>query len=177
VKACVPLALLLLSSCSVTKMNIALDLRGSTLVFDSSDAYPVFDVVSLTYPGHGTAGAVATAYGAPVVPELGFQVVLPQYVRVKSVTGVAADAETIPGSFRLMPLQRPIPSLRRPASQETVALPEFVPPLPEIYGSATPYPPRLFAYVPRGTPHGDFNVADIVAYPVRYIPREGKLTF
>jgi hypothetical protein len=58
-----------------------------------------------------------------------------------------------------------------------VAPPEFVPPLPEIYDSAKPYPPRLFAYVPRNSPQGDFNVADIVAYPVQYIPREGKLIF
>jgi len=171
------LLLLLFSSCSVTKMNVVLDLRSSTLAFDTSDAHPEFDVVSLRYPGRGTAGTVATDYGAPEIPELGFQVVLPQWVRVKSVAGVATDAESVPGSFRLMPLQHPIPSLRRPGSSETVAAPAFVPPLPEIYDSVKPYPPRLFEYVPRGSPQGDFNVADIVAYPVRYIPREGKLTF
>jgi hypothetical protein len=36
---------LLFSSCAVTKMNVMLDLRSSTLAFDTSDAHPEFDVV------------------------------------------------------------------------------------------------------------------------------------
>ena len=169
---------LLLVSCSVMKMNVTLDLRSSTLAFDSNSAYPGYDVVWLNYSGRGTSSQTATAYGAPDVPEWGFQVVLPQWVRVKSVAGVATDAESIPGSFRLMPHQRPMrmPRIMKTLPYEKTAPPEFVPPLAEIYDSVKPYPPQLYAYVCQGRPY-DFNVASIVAYPVQYIPREGKLTF
>jgi len=158
----------LLSFCSGMSMNVSLDLRNSTLVLDSNSAYPGFDVVWLKYPGHGTSSSCGSAYGAPVIPELGIEVVLPQYMRVESVISIATGAESVPGTFRLMPQQRP--SLCRTMP------PEFVPPLPEIYDSVKPCPPKLLGYVCQGAPFG-YNVATVVVCPVQYIPREGKLTF
>ncbi len=171
-------ASLLFSSCSGTGMNVMLDLRSSVLVFDSDFAHPEFDVVRLNYPGNGLSSWGASTYGAPETPELSLQVALPPYVHVESVAAIPISPETVAGPFRLMPQQphRALPSVLPYLPHGDVAPLEFVPPLPEIYDSVKPYPPKLLGYVMQGEPFG-FNVEWVNVYPVQYIPRDGKLIF
>jgi hypothetical protein len=171
--ACIALLVLALP-CSAATMTFTLDLDSGKLVVDSTMASRGFVRVWLNYIKSGvTTSSAGTGYGAPDVPEVTAMVVLPQHMRVTEFAAVAESAESVPGTYRLLPAQPPMPP--RPIPFKEQAPPAFVPPIPEIYNSTEPYP-GLSTSGWQEKPH-EFNLAWVTVIPVQYIPIEGKLTF
>jgi hypothetical protein len=83
-------------------------------------------------------------------------------VRVKSVRQV-----TLPGEYLLLPGQHQIP-----LSSEV--LPEAVPPDPEIYAQAEPYPASMVEIAASGSMAGR-KLTSIRLFPVQYVPAERRL--
>jgi hypothetical protein len=156
-------------------MSFTVDLHGSSLVFGSNSAYPGFDVVRLDYEGHGVSSSEATEYGAPLLPLLSVWVVLPQSARVTDVAVIPTDAESVAGSFRIMPAQQPVSAGYASRDSDATTVPKFIPPIPEIYDSPNPYPSSLLNQW--GNARADYNEAWVTTWCMQYIPSEGKLVF
>jgi hypothetical protein len=141
-------------------LQIALDLSGRELRFSKSGQY---DFVVLE-------GAVMTTeVGAPALPALAVNIVVPQGMRVTRVTCSQVATEAAEGSFLILPAQPP-----RPLSDTKPAA--FVPPDPAVYGSAAPYPSELGRVTGQSSMQG-YNIASLLVYPLRYSPEQRTLEF
>ena len=156
------LALLVLaaSPLSSAPLSVSLDLAGRNLTVAKSDVY---DLVVLE-------GATMTNdVGAPSLPVLAVNVVLPQGMCLTSVECKPEANEGLAGSYLILPVQPPLP-----LSSETK--PEFVPPDPAVYGSDRSYPGMLAEPAGQSSMSG-YNVAQLLVYPLQYRPKSGILTF
>ena len=161
-------------SCSVKTMTFTLDLDSAKLVFDSTWISQGFVRVKLDCNQSGVAIVGGdTDYGAPVVPKVKARVVLPQRVRVTQFASVAENAESVPGSFRLLPRQRLVP----PPTEGVPKQWHFDSPIREICNSVEPYPGLSTNGGQHSPSVNEFNTAWATVHPVQYIPKEGKLTF
>jgi len=141
-------------------LSVSLDLTGRDLTFAKSDIY---DLVVLE-------GATMTSdVGAPSLPVLAVNFVLPQGMRLTSVDCKPEANEGLAGSYLILPAQPPLP-----LSSET--RPEFVPPDPAVYGSDRSYPGMSAEPAGQSSMSG-YNVAQLLVYPLQYQPKSGILTF
>jgi hypothetical protein len=141
-------------------MQLTLDLSGRELRFSKSGQY---DFVVLE------GAAMTTAVGAPALPALAVNVVVPQGMRVTGVTCSPDATEAVEGSFLILPAQPP-----RPLSDTKPAA--FVPPDPAVYGSAAPYPVVLARVTGQNSMQG-YNIASLLVHPLRYSPEQKTLEF
>jgi len=148
------------SPLSSEPLSVSLDLTGRDLTFAKSDAY---DFVVLE-------GATMTNdVGAPSLPVLAVNVVLPQGMRLTEVYCAPKTTEGIAGTYNILPAQPPLP-----LSSET--RPEFVPPDPAVYSSDQDYPGKLAEPAGQSSMSG-YNMAQLLVYPLQYRPKSGILTF
>jgi hypothetical protein len=135
-------------------------MSGSEMTFTRSGSY---DLVALS------GAAMTTVVGAPSLPVVAVNVVVPQNMRVTGVTCAPAAAEDVEGSFLIMPVQPP-----RPVSD--AGKPAFVPPDPAVYNSDAPYPAELSRPAGQNSMFG-YNVASLLVYPLQYSPKSKTLRF
>jgi hypothetical protein len=105
--------------------------------------------------------------GAPAVPIAVAQLVVPQDLKVGSVRLDAVEAETVPGTFDVYPVQPPR-ALSDPGPFE------FVPADPKYYGSS--YPPEIVTAGHQGSMFG-YNIASVFVAPVQYDGTKKSLVF
>jgi hypothetical protein len=158
-KALCVLALAALQACAANH-NVTLDLSEHELTFAKSGDY---DFIVL--PG----AATTTVVGAPALPALAVNVVIPQNMRVTGVKCTPVTTEDVEGSFLIMPVQPP-----RPISAE--GEPKLVPPDPAVYNSDAPYPAELGKAAGQNSMKG-YNVASLIVYPVQYNPANKTLKY
>jgi len=153
------LALAVLQACAANH-TVSLDLSGRKLTFSKTGAY---DLVILE------GAAMTTVVGAPALPAVAVNVVVPQNMRVTGVKCTPAATQDVEGTFLIMPVQPP-----RPASAE--GEPEFVSPDPAIYGSDAFYPAELAKAAGQNSMKG-YNIASVIVYPLQYSPANKTLKF
>jgi hypothetical protein len=130
-----------------------------------------FDFVSVRPDRGGRATGLDVVYprapGEPLLPAWTLTLVIPQGMRVASVEAVPDGFTELPGRFRLMPAQEPVPVSTR-------ELPGFVPPDPAIQASDAAWPAQLAEAGPIGVKSG-FRLVTINLNPLRYHPQSGRL--
>jgi hypothetical protein len=141
-------------------LQLTLDLSGRALRFSKSGQY---DFVVLE------GAAMTTVVGAPALPALAVNVVVPQGMRVTGVNCSPTATEAVEGSFLILPAQPP-----RPLSDTGRA--QFVAPDPLVYGSAAPYPPELARVTGQNSMQG-YHLASLLVYPLQYSPQQKTLQF
>jgi hypothetical protein len=141
-------------------LQLTLDLSGRELRLSKSGQY---DFVVLE------GAAMTTAVGAPSLPAMAVNVVLPQDMRVTGAACSPASTEDAEGLFLILPAQPP-----RPLSDTGRA--EFVAPDPFIYGSAAAYPAELVRVAGQNSMQG-YNLASLLIYPLQYSPQQKTLRF
>ena len=141
-------------------LELTLDLSGRELRFSKSGQY---DFVVLE------GAAMTTAVGAPSLPALAVNVVVPQNMRVTGAACSPASTDDVEGLFLILPAQPP-----RTLSDTGRA--EFVPPDLRVYGSAAAYPPELVRVAGQNSMQG-YNLASLLIYPLQYSPQQKTLQF
>ncbi len=141
-------------------LQLTLDLSGRELRFSKSGQY---DFVVLD------GAAMTTAVGAPALPALAVNVVVPRGMGVTGVTCSPVATEAVEGSFLILPAQPP-----RPLSDTGRV--EFVPPDPRFYGSAAAYPLELARVTVQNSMQG-YNLVSLLVYPLQYSPEQKTLEF
>lgn len=105
--------------------------------------------------------------GAPSLPVKYLSFVLPASAEVENVQIKSSTTVNIPGTYNILPSQRPIPlSVNRRV--------QFIPPLKEVYDSYKLYPAKLVEYIKTGSLCG-YRIAVIRVCPIQYIPKEKRL--
>jgi hypothetical protein len=158
-KALCALALTALQACA-SDQPLTLDMSSRELTFAKSGSY---DHVILE------GAATTTAVGAPSMPAVTVNVVVPQNMRVTGVTCGPAATDDVEGSFLIVPTQPP-----QPMSASGKAA--FVPPDPAIYNSDAPYPAELGKLSGQNSMQG-YNVASLLVYPLQYSPKNRTVRF
>jgi len=153
------LAMAALQACAGDQ-PVTLDLSGRELTFSKSDTY---DFVVLE------GAAMTTVVGAPSLPAVAVNVVVPQNMRVTGVTFNPTATDDVKGSFLIMPAQPP-----RPMSDAEKPTP--VPPDPSVYNSDALYPAELGRLAGQHSMKG-YNVASLLVYPLQYSPTSRTLKF
>ena len=149
-KALCVLALTALQACAGDQ-PLTLDMSGREMTFTKSGTY---DLIILE------GAAMTTVVGAPSLPAVAVNVVVPQNMRVTAVTCSPAATDDVEGSFLIMPTQPPQPM------SDARDLP-FAPPDPAIYNSDVPYPVELGSLAGQNSMQG-YNVASLLVYPLQY---------
>jgi hypothetical protein len=144
---------LVAQSLPATELSVNVDLSVRALGFSQSGEY---DLVTLE------GAAMTTRVGAPALPALAVNVVIPQGMMVTAATCVPVTTEGVAGSYYLMPTQPP-----RSLSDENP--PTFIPPDPAVYSSESPYPARLVEPEGQNSVFG-YNVDACVLVPFEYSP-------
>lgn len=103
--------------------------------------------------------------GKPILPYWTFTLVIPQGMKVGNVRVIEEGTTEIKSDFPPYPAQPTVP-----VSQMT--LPEFVPPDPQVYNAAYPWPKDRYSVGQIGIKSG-FRLVNINIYPVRYAPQSG----
>jgi len=153
------LAASVLQACA-SDQPLTLDMSNREMTFGKSGRY---DIVTIE------GAPMTTLVGAPSLPAITVNVVVPQDMRVTGVTCVPTTSDSIEGSFFIMPAQRPQPI-------SSTASPSSVPPDPAIYNSDVPYPRALGMLAGQSSMRG-YNVASLIVYPLQYNPKSRRLTF
>ena len=159
VEALCLLALTALQACAGDQ-TLTLDMSGREMKFTKSGSY---DLIVLS------GAAMTTVVGAPAVPAVAINAVVPQNMRVTGVTCGSVSTDTIEGSFQIMPAQPP-----QPLSDSGKAA--FVPPDPIIYSSDAPYPAELVKLSGQNSMQG-YNVVSLLVYPLQYSPKNRTAKF
>jgi len=135
-------------------------MSGREMTFSKAGRY---DLVVLE------GAAMTTQVGAPSLPAIAVNVVVPQDMRVTGVILVPAISDSLEGSFFIMPVQRPQPI-------SNTGKPSSVPPDPVIYNSDEPYPKALGMLAGQSSMRG-YNVASLIVCPLQYSPKNRTLRF
>jgi len=106
--------------------------------------------------------------GAPIVPVAIYNVLVPAGAEVTEINVISKQEYTIPGEYNLYPSQEPRPT----GYQDEI---KFTNPDASIYNSSQVYPEKLVGYSSTGTKSG-YRIASFGVYPIRYIPKEKKLS-
>jgi hypothetical protein len=139
---------------------LTLDMSNREMTFGKSGQY---DIVTIE------GAAMTTLVGAPSLPAIAVNVVVPQGMRVTGVACIPAISDSVEGSYFIMPVQRP-----RPISSTEGSSPVL--PDPVIYNSVEPYPEVLGILAGQNSMRG-YNVASLIVYPLQYSPKGRTLTF
>lgn len=129
------------------------------LHIETEDGWTKVDFGMAAHPGR---------LGEPDLPVLPYQMVIPADAEVTNIEIVSYKEQPVPGSYKVLPVQHPIPW-----KKDYQPMP-FVPPDPMIYTRDAVWPaqPATFAHI--GNKSG-YRIASFLVYPVRYNPVEGKL--
>jgi len=130
------------------------------LIFDKFNGY---DVVQLK------DGNCINDVGKPMMPTKEIKIALPAGMAVTGVQVVDTQSVVIKGRYNVFPAQ---PPRRTDGSDDDVA---FVKPDPTIYKSTRRYPSQIVDFVHQSDLAGQV-IAEILLYPLQYVPREKKLT-
>jgi hypothetical protein len=141
-------------------LQLTLDLSGRELRFSKSTQY---DFVVLE------GAAMTTEVGAPALPALAVNVVVPQGMRVTGAVCSPARTDDVAGSFLILPAQPP-------RTLSDTGKVEFVTPDPRVYCSTAPYPPELVRVAGQNSMQG-YNLASLLVCPVQYSPQQKTLQF
>lgn len=106
--------------------------------------------------------------GKPMLPFKRLRYALPDGMAARNINIVSAEIEEIAGEFNIFPAQPP-----RKIGQSDSEL-TFVEPDRDVYGSAQPYPSNLIEFVRQSDLAGQ-GIAEIIFYPLQYIPALKKL--
>lgn len=107
-----------------------------------------------------------TEPGSPALPGYSVSLTLPQGTVIEEVNVTYAEPAELPGTYNLMPMQKP-----QPIGTE----PEYTAPNEAIYSSSSPFPGDI-AYSHNSGNRSGYHVGNIVFAPVQYIPATGKVT-
>ncbi|MDI6839969.1 MAG: C25 family cysteine peptidase [bacterium] len=130
------------------------------LIFSKFNEYDVIKLKDAVY---------TTEVGNPLLPCYQVRILIPSTATATRLDAILFDKEKLYGKYTICPTQPP-----RPVSiKEEIP---FVQPNPEVYSSHSPYPGKLAELV--GTESkGGYRIAEILIYPVQYIPAERSLIF
>ena len=110
--------------------------------------------------------------GAPQLPVDLVQLALPPGTEIERIEVNARSSTELPGRYHILPAQPPAILAMPELSHEP---PPFVEPAPEVYGSTAGFPERVVIHA--GTGYlGGYEVADILVYPLSYVPASGRLS-
>ncbi|MDI6840859.1 MAG: C25 family cysteine peptidase [bacterium] len=129
----------------------------------SFSRFKEYDVVSLK-------DAVYTnELGAPMLPCYQARILIPQGATATQVKVISCRKDKLPGEYNICPTQPP-----RPISVDREV--PFTLPDSTVYSSSASYPGELVKLVGTGE-KGGYKIAELLIYPVQYIPYEKSLTF
>jgi len=140
-------------------VEIPLDYSVRDLVFEKSQGY---DVVSFVGRPH------TSEQGKPMLPLDVVQVLIPPDAEVTGVDVIARDEKELPGSYRILPAQKPVALKPGP-------MPQFVEPDAATYSSSAAYPAQT-ANASRSGNLGGYRLAGVSVAPLSYVPNTGKLS-
>jgi hypothetical protein len=106
--------------------------------------------------------------GQPQLPVKYIKIAIPRGTRAAAIHATYANAIEIPGEYSIRPAQPPVPT-----SASSIPA-RWAEPDASIYSSSEPYPGTLAELLDTGS-LGGHRIADIVVYPVQYVPASGKL--
>lgn len=136
-----------------------------TFTFSESDfhfdTFQDYDVITLT------SGLATDELGSPLLPQKIVKFLIPCDAEVVGVRVVSKIEDVIPGSYHLLPVQKPVAF----SHQGPI---EFIPPDEAVYASTSPYPAEDMISYPLGSKSG-YRIAGVGIFPVRYVPAEEKL--
>lgn len=124
-----------------------------------------FDLVTLD--GADLTGEI----GAPQLPIDLVRLALPQGTEVERVEAQVSASIMLPGTYRILPAQPP-EILGLAGTQHDPA--PFVEPADEIYGSRARFPALVAENLGTGFA-GGYGVANLLVYPLAYVPATGRL--
>ncbi len=130
----------------------------SSLEFSTSQGYDVVRLEGCT---------PTTILGEPELAMKPVVVLVPPHALVTGVEAVSAEHVTVPGSYRILPVQHPeIYSVHEPFP--------FIEPKAEVYTSDAEYPGVIAELTHTGT-KGGYQLATVTVYPLQYVPTEDWL--
>ena len=107
--------------------------------------------------------------GEPVMPLKSIKVLLPPGSTVYTIEISPGRQITIPGSYKLIPGEKPVPLNYQGSIEPTL-------PDPLIYESNTPYPGFLYEDIGMQSFRG-YNILFLNLYPVQYVPKTGQVYY
>ncbi len=137
------------------------DFARGRLDLGKSDAY-----TTVEYAG----APVVEPLGAPALPSVPCQVVIPADAEVTGIEVTVQAEEPVAGSYDVLPVQHPVPYAINAAPRP------FVEPDPAWYGVNADYP-KTAALLGRSGNRAGYRLVSFGVYPVRYNPSEHRLTF
>ena len=147
------------SVCLAGNITRSFNYRADAIRLGTQDGYTTVDFGIAPHPGR---------LGEPDLPVLPYQVLIPADAEVTSLEITSYKEEPISGTYKLLPVQHPIPW-----KKDYKPMP-FVPPDPEIYAQDALWPRQPAILVHTGNKSG-YRIASFLIYPVRYNPVQGKL--
>jgi len=123
-----------------------------------------YDLVSMADCG------VLDVAGKPMLPAKEIWVAVPPGMRASGVRVIDAKGVQLSGEYNIFPAQLP---KRTGSTNDNM---QFIDPDPMIYSSSSPYPAENIKLIGQSDLAGQ-GVANILVYPLRYIPEEKKLIF
>jgi hypothetical protein len=123
-----------------------------------------FDIVSLP-DAHFISDTLKV--GEPMMPVKAIRVLLPSSTAVRDVRFISRSEITLEGEYYIFPIQYPVLT---DGGQR-----EFVEPKPEVYASEEDYPGKAVEFVSESY-FREYHLAEILVYPLQYVPVRRKLT-
>lgn len=114
-------------------------------------------------------GTFLDEIGKPLIPAKNIMIALPHEMQVKQVRLISVQDQPIPGSYTIVPAQKPLPVGVIP---NTVTNPRLD---RTTYTSPVPYPSSLLT-VGEQTDLAGQSIVPITVYPLHYFPLQKKLT-
>ncbi|MGB2696872.1 MAG: C25 family cysteine peptidase [Candidatus Zixiibacteriota bacterium] len=111
--------------------------------------------------------------GEPMLPAKLIRIIIPVEQRIASVRIVSKKLQTIPGNYKIYPIQPELPLSQIVGKDGKI---DFILPDPRIYGSNSEFPGESAKVLSYGFMAGH-HIATLAIYPLQYIPNQGKLTF
>jgi hypothetical protein len=153
--------LLGLSQTQSAELSQMVEFSPEDLIFSTSDG---FDILYLK------GCDITNEVGEPQLPVKLVHVILPSGSKVEKVMVSSAEGEFLSDRYQIFPVQPPrILSLM----QQPVP---FVQPKPKVYRQSIEYPGKLAEYTGTGF-LGGYQLANILVYPIQYVPAEKKVKF
>ena len=143
------------------------DTKTITLNYNENDisyyTQDNFDIISLPEFSHLSDSLLA---GEPMMPVGTIRVLLPFGMEVSSVRIISTVETTLKGEYYIFPIQYP-----KIIGDENG---EFVEPKEEIYSSEENYPGKLAEFFYQGY-FREYNIAEILVYPIQYVPAHREI--
>jgi hypothetical protein len=145
--------------CLAGNITRSFNYRVDAIRLGTQDGYTTVDFGMAPHPGR---------LGEPDLPVLPYQVVIPADAEVTSLEILSCKEEPISGTYKLLPVQHPIPW-----KKDYKPMP-FVTPDPVIYAQDAVWPAQPVILAHTGNKSG-YRIVSFLVYPVRYNPVRGKL--